>query len=226
MAALSTRAASEWINNFRDAVLGSHKALLKQRQLLRWLLDGGRWVGWGDLGQDVRNFQEVGFDEGAEFLLVEGRGGVEAGEDPEGAELAGLAVDAADGFALEPAGHGEAAEGDDDLGVDQGDLLVEEGAAGGHFLGQGVAVAGRAAFDHVGDEHLLAGEADGAKQLLQELAGGADEGAALLVLVEAGPLADEHEIAGRGAFAGHGELAAAMEAALLAGANFGRDVGN
>ena len=39
-------------------------------------------------------------------------------------------------------------------GGDQGDLLVEVGPAGRDLLGPGVAVAGRAAFDHVGDVHL------------------------------------------------------------------------
>ncbi len=43
-----------------------------------------------------------------------------------------------------------------------------------------------------------------AEQRLEELAGGADEGPPLLVLVVAGGLADEHDLGVDGAFAGHG----------------------
>ena len=57
-----------------------------------------------------------------------------------------------------------------------------------------VAVAGRTALEHVGDEHVRAGQADLPQQLLQQLAGRAHERQALLVLVRARRLADEHQV--------------------------------
>ena len=57
-----------------------------------------------------------------------------------------------------------------------------------------VAVPGRAALDHVRDVDVLAGHADPAEQLVEELPGLADERVALLVLVEARRLADEHQV--------------------------------
>ena len=70
--------------------------------------------------------------------------------------------------------------------------------------GFGVAVVGRTALDDVRDEHVLAPPADRSEQAHEQVAGAADERAALAVLVEARALADEHDL-GRGiALAGHG----------------------
>jgi hypothetical protein len=57
-----------------------------------------------------------------------------------------------------------------------------------------VAVAGRPAAQHVGDEDLVAGQPDLAQQRVEQLSGLADERQALLVLVAPGRLADEHQV--------------------------------
>ena len=57
----------------------------------------------------------------------------------------------------------------------------------------GLAVAGRAAAVDVADEHVLALEADGLDDLVEELTGATDEGEARSVLVRAGGLADEQQ---------------------------------
>ena len=57
-----------------------------------------------------------------------------------------------------------------------------------------VAVAGRPAFEDVRDEHVRARQPDLAEQRVQQAAGLADERQALLVLVGARRLADEHQV--------------------------------
>ena len=57
-----------------------------------------------------------------------------------------------------------------------------------------VAVPRGPALDHVRDVHVLAGHADPAQQLVEELPRLADEREALLVLVEARRLAYEHQV--------------------------------
>ncbi len=57
-----------------------------------------------------------------------------------------------------------------------------------------VAVSGWAAFEDVRDEHVLPREPDAAEQLVEELPRLAHERDALLVLVEARRLADEHQV--------------------------------
>ena len=51
---------------------------------------------------------------------------------------------------------GDAAQADDDLRADQGDLLLQPGAAGGLLLRELVPVFRRAALDHVGDVDFAA----------------------------------------------------------------------
>src|SRR5450756_432426 len=85
--------------------------------------------------------------------------------------------------------------------------------AGGELRRARVAVVGRPALEHVGDEHLLAREPNGGEQLLQQLAGLAYEGSALLVLVVPRRLAHEHEVAGGVAFSGHGLCAGGVQLA-------------
>ena len=58
-------------------------------------------------------------------------------------------------------------------------------------------------FKHVRDEDVVAGQADPGEELAEQLPGGADERHALLVLVEPGRLADEHQVGGRRARAEH-----------------------
>ena len=76
------------------------------------------------------------------------------------------------------------------------------------FVRLGIAIARRAALDDVGDVHVLARQADRLDDLGQQLAGAADERLALLVLVRARRLADEHQVGVRVADAEHDLLAA------------------
>ena len=66
--------------------------------------------------------------------------------------------------------------------------------AGRDLLLHRVAVARRAALQDVGDEDVGALQPDAAEQLVEQLSRLADEGDPLLVLVEAGRLADEHQL--------------------------------
>ena len=58
-------------------------------------------------------------------------------------------------------------------------MPAQPDVAGGDLLGKRVAVLGRAVSDDVGDEDLAPIEADTGEELVQELAGRADEGLAL-----------------------------------------------
>src|SRR5205085_11062396 len=108
-----------------------------------------------------------------------------------------LAVDARDAGRLpgEELGR-EVAERRDDARLDQLDLPEEVALAGLDLLRLRVAVPGRAALDHVRDVDPAPLEADPGQQPLEELPRLADERHALLVLVEAGRLADEHQVGG------------------------------
>lgn len=108
----------------------------------------------------------------------------------------------------EEAGHGMPAEGDDQFRGKEVYLLLQPGTALFHFLWEGVPVPWRTAFYYVGYVDFFSCQIDGSEQLFQELAGGADEGSALLVFVEAGTLADEHDSRAFGAFSGHDVSAA------------------
>src|SRR5215210_5523043 len=99
----------------------------------------------------------------------------------------------ADALARQELGR-EVAERADHKRFDELDLAEEVGAALLDLLGKRIAVAGRAALDHVGDEHLVALEPDLLEQAIQELAGATDEGLALPILLRSRGLADEHEL--------------------------------
>ena len=89
---------------------------------------------------------------------------------------------------------GEVSERADDARLDQLDLLHQVALAGVDLERLGIAVAGRPALEHVGDEALLAAQTDVLEQAVEQLAGTAHERLALLVLVEARRLADEHQV--------------------------------
>ena len=93
----------------------------------------------------------------------------------------------------------EVAERRDEDRVDQLDLPEEVWLAGRDLLGLRVAVARRAALQDVRDEDVGARQPDPAEQLVEQLPRLADERDALLVLVEAGRLADEHQVGVRAA---------------------------
>src|SRR2546430_10535648 len=62
------------------------------------------------------------------------------------------------------------------------------------FFGQRIAVAGRSTLQNIRDVHLFARKSDACEQLFEQLACRTDERHSLLVLVEAGRLADEHQV--------------------------------
>ena len=88
----------------------------------------------------------------------------------------------------------EVAESRDERRPDQLDLTEEVRLAGLDLLRLGIAVAGRPALEHVRDVDVGPGHPDPVQEPLEQLAGLADERYALLVLVEAGRLADEHQL--------------------------------
>jgi len=128
-------------------------------------------------------------------------------------------VDARDGFAGEELVHGVSAQGHNDLGPQDREVPFEPDVAGRDLLGQGVAVLRRPVAHDVGDEDLAAVQADAGKQLVEELARGADERPALDVLVVSGRLAEEQDPRLRAALAGNGLLRAAVERACGAGSD-------
>ena len=133
-------------------------------------------------------------------LVAEEVGGVEGGHEGDAAVGLPVAAEAGDavGFA-EQALDGGGAEGDHDLGLDEVDLVVEPGDAGGHFGGGGFAVAGGlargvgAALEDVGDEDLFAAEPHGDDDLGEQLAGLADKRLPPGILIRPRSLSDEHE---------------------------------
>ncbi len=98
----------------------------------------------------------------------------------------------------------EVAERADDPRLDQPHLLEQVGLAGLDLGRLRVAVAGRPRLQHVGDEDLLAREADLLQQLVQQLPGATDERQPLAVLFGARRLTDEHQVGGGVAGAEHG----------------------
>ena len=113
----------------------------------------------------------------------------------------------------------EVPERRDDARLDQLDLPPEMALAGFDLVGQWIAVSRRAAFENVDDIDVVTRKPDVGEQLVEQLACRADERDALLVLVEAGSLADEHQIGVRVARAEHDLRAASGECALGAAGN-------
>ena len=72
--------------------------------------------------------------------------------------------------------------------------MEEVRLAGLDLLGLWVPVPGRPALEHVRDVDVAASEPDPVQQRLEQLPRLPDEGDAVLVLVEAGCLADEHQL--------------------------------
>ena len=97
----------------------------------------------------------------------------------------------------------EVAERRDDHRLDQLDLAEEVALARLDLVRLRVAVAGRPALEDVRDVDVAARHPDLREQLLEQLPGLADERQALLVLVEARRLADEHQVGVRIAGAEH-----------------------
>ncbi len=103
----------------------------------------------------------------------------------------------------------EVAEGADHARADQRDLREQVRLALADLGRLRVAVARGAALQDVGDEDVVAREADALEHLAEELPGGPDERDALEVLVVAGRLADEHHV-GVGVAVAHDDLGAPL----------------
>src|SRR4051794_25794722 len=154
---------------------------------------------WRGARQQFGNPAEVLAQRGQHRGRVERRGGMEEREQPHdaGTDLAPLvaAVQSRDPrqVVAQQLG-GEVPERADHLRLDQLELAVEVVLAGVDLLRQRVAVARRAALQDVGHEDVLAGEPDLRQGLVEQPARLADEREALLVLVGARGLADEHQV--------------------------------
>ena len=101
---------------------------------------------------------------------------------------------------------GGAAEQHQHLRRHELDLPREERRAGLDLLGSRRAVAWRTPIDSVGDVDVSLVKTDRGKHAVEQLAGAADKGPALQILVAAGRFADQHDA---------GFIAAALEAEAL-----------
>jgi hypothetical protein len=115
----------------------------------------------------------------------------------------------------------DAAERQDDLGLEHGQLRGKERRARGELVGLGIAIARRPAHDRVADVDLVAGELDLARleHLGEELSGPADERKPLGVLVGARAFADHHELGAWIARPEHDRRPPLAELALAAALN-------
>src|SRR3990172_5197106 len=172
--------------------------------------------------QHRRYLAEVFFDHLAHVARVQRCCRVVHGDEVDAVPHLRLAMHLADRFAGEEPGQGVAPQADDDPGPYQLDLPLEVLPAGVHLPGERVAVVRWAALDDVRNEHLVAAQADGGDQLVQEASGRADEGARLLVLVEARRLAHEQHFSVRRApTRGSGGAGAAEGAGGAGGGSLG-----
>src|SRR5919204_633480 len=90
-------------------------------------------------------------------------------------------------------------------------MTPQPNVARGDLVREGIAVLRRPVPDDVGDEHLAPVEADPREELVEELAGGTDEGLPLNVLVVTGSFAEEEDPRLPCALAGDGLPRAAVE---------------
>ncbi len=92
------------------------------------------------------------------------------------------------------------AEGNDDFGLDDLDLLLDKGQKDCHLLRRGWAVVGglsrkgRTVFADVGDVDFWTREAHGFEDLIQFFSGGADEGFLLFFFEKTGGFTDEDDV--------------------------------
>ena len=94
--------------------------------------------------------------------------------------------------ATEKAG-GEVSKGHDDGRINDPELAFEPGRAVCDLLWLRVAVLGRAALEHVRNEHLFPGQPYSPEERVEKAARRPHEGKPLPVLTGAGSLTDEHE---------------------------------
>src|SRR5687768_15757697 len=102
-------------------------------------------------------------------------------------------------FSSEQGFSGRRTKGADRLRTDGLQLAEEKLAADFHLVGQRCTVVGRTAFHYIADVNVAARKRDAfflrgaVDHLCEQLTGTADKGDALLVLIGARPLPDEHE---------------------------------
>src|SRR5262249_27627166 len=87
----------------------------------------------------------------------------------------------------------ERAEAADDLRLDHGELLFEEGIARHYLVGFGIAIIRRSTFQDIADVNVVALDVDRFDDLRQQLPGPAHKRQTLLIFIEARGFADEHE---------------------------------
>ena len=119
----------------------------------------------------------------------------------------------ADALSREVAGHRIAAQRHEYPRVDEGYLPFEVGRTGRYLFRFRIPVARGAALDHIGDVDAVAVQACDAEKLVEKVPCRTDERAALLIFIEARPLADEPHFGVRVALARHGFSAGLRQAA-------------
>ena len=127
------------------------------------------------------------------------------------------------GFAAQEEAECDFAKTDDDGRACECDLLQKpDASAEMPFVHGGGAVAARTAFYDVCHVDMVAGDADGGERLVQQLPGGADQRAAVVILDTPGAFADDHERGIRRAGGEHGAKTAfaAKRAAAAGGDGF------
>jgi hypothetical protein len=183
--------------------------VLRQVNEARWLRLAGEFGEFFEVGDEALHFEVAGLVVGG----AEDGGGVNGGHEVRGdggvEEFAAVLRDAE--VAAEEGLCGGGTEAHDDLGLEESDFGVEPNAAGGNLERVGffvdAALAAKLPFemlDGVGDVGLAAVDAGFFQGSVEELSGRPDEGAALLVFLVAGLLAEEEDFRMGGTFAEDG----------------------
>src|SRR5439155_9344717 len=178
-----------------------HRACSEQPELL--VGRHGWWLGQQRLQSGEVGAQRGHLGAGLPTAVQDGRR-MEGGDDDPPVHVEPLPADPADRHrpAQDHPG-GEVPQRHDDPGLDVLDRAVQVRPARFELVGEGIPVPRRAAPDAVRDVHVLAAKADLTEQAVEQLAGRAHERLALLVLVVARRLPDEHEAGLRIAGAEH-----------------------
>ncbi len=158
---------------------------------------------------------EIGFDDAAQALLMEGSSRMVHSEIDHPSLFLPRAMDLADALSGEEPAQRMATQGHDNPGRNEFDLAVEPLLAGVDLLGQWVSILRGSAFQHVADVDLAPLQSDGGQQLIEEVAGGSDKGTTLLILIESRRLTDEHYLGILRPLASHNPVAIPSQLAIL-----------
>jgi hypothetical protein len=88
----------------------------------------------------------------------------------------------------------ESTEGANEIRPDRLYLALQKRKTGFDLIGPGIAIIRRTALDDIADINLITGKIDGFDYTAKEIAGGADKGFALPVLIESGAFTDKNEL--------------------------------